>query len=82
MHLPLSLFGRFKVGQAYGLMGDEPIRKKIEERLKIVDPVIDLASRAFRCVFQIDNKGKTLPVGFTAQLPVAHVNEMLSSASE
>ena len=69
IHLPIEFFGRLEVGETYALEPDfvistEPIRA----RLIALDPVIDSASRTFRCLFEIDNADEALPAGFVVFL--------------
>ncbi len=68
IQLPLKLYGKLSRGEVYLLDAQEPVSKPIEGTLKMIDPVIDPASRTFRCVFDIDNENDLLPAGFTLQL--------------
>ncbi|BAM03666.1 hypothetical protein PSMK_15070 [Phycisphaera mikurensis NBRC 102666] len=65
VYLPIEMFGRLKVGEVYPLEPDFVIsRETIPGRLIAIDPVIDSASRTFRCLFEIENDQEKLPAGF------------------
>ena len=68
LNLPIELYGRLKVGERYILVADDPVNDDLTWRLKTINPVIDTASRTFRCVFSLDNAGAPLPAGFTVRL--------------
>ncbi|MHC4107327.1 MAG: hypothetical protein ACYSTY_04490, partial [Planctomycetota bacterium] len=68
LNLPIELFGSLKVGERYMLVADDPVNDELAWRLKTVNPIIDTASRTFRCVFSLDNPGAALPAGFTVRL--------------
>ena len=68
LFLPIELYGKLRVGRGYELNAEAPINKIILGKLKTVDPVIDAASRTFRCVFTIKNPESKLPAGFTVRL--------------
>ncbi|MCC7204373.1 MAG: efflux RND transporter periplasmic adaptor subunit [Phycisphaeraceae bacterium] len=66
--LPVEIYGQLKQGWTYELMALAPVNRTIRARLKLIDPVIDPASKAFRCVFEIENADLSLPAGFTVRL--------------
>ncbi len=68
LNLPVELYGRLELGKSYMLVADEPINDELTSRLDRINPLIDTASRTFRCVFVLDNPGATLPAGFTVHL--------------
>lgn len=66
LFMPLDYFGQLEEGKAYTLTADRSITDApLRARLKTVDPLIDSASRTFRCVFEIPNPDESLPVGFS-----------------
>ncbi len=66
--LPVELYGVLKAGQMYQVEAQEPVNRRIVARLKTFEPVIDSASRTFRCIFEIDNPDGQLPAGFSIRL--------------
>lgn len=67
-HLPAELFNLFQVGKFYDLEAEEPVNRRLRARLRSVEPVIDPASRTFRCVLEIENAEESLPAGFSVRL--------------
>lgn len=67
IHLPVDL-GQPKVGQNYVLRAGAPVRRRLIATLTFVSPLIDPASRTFRCKFEIANDGLALPAGFDVHL--------------
>ena len=79
VYLPIEFFGRLRVGETYSLEPDFVISTEpIEAQLIAIDPVIDSASRTFRCLFEIDNADEALPAGFIVFLDT----EMIPPARE
>ena len=68
LNLPVGMFGQLERGKTYRLRAESPVNDELEGRLKTIDPIIDTASRTFRCVFEIDNPDAALPAGFTVYL--------------
>ena len=68
LHLPAELYGQLKVGAMLRLSAGTPIDRELTAKVKTVDPIIDPASRTFRCVFVVDNPQSQMPAGFTAVL--------------
>lgn len=68
LHLPASLYGRFKVGDSLRLASSEPVNRPLTATVKTIDAVIDPASRTFRCVLTIPNPDLAMPAGFTVNL--------------
>ncbi|MCC7407005.1 MAG: efflux RND transporter periplasmic adaptor subunit [Phycisphaeraceae bacterium] len=66
--LPVEIYGQLRQGWTYDLTALAPVNRTIKGRLKLIDPVIDPASKAFRCVFEIENANLSLPAGFTVRL--------------
>jgi RND family efflux transporter MFP subunit len=66
--LPARMYGQLEVGRTYQLLAGEPVNRQLDARLTTVDPIIDSASRTFRCVFEIDNPDDRMPAGFTVRL--------------
>lgn len=67
VHLPAHLYGRVAVGQRIQLDASTPVSDVVEAELVWVDPVMDGATRSYRCVFEIDNADGRLPAGFTVE---------------
>ncbi len=66
LYMPLSMFGKLEAGADYTLRADPSITDApLPATLKTIDPLIDSASRTFRCVFEIDNPDEKLPAGFS-----------------
>ncbi len=70
IYLPLSMYGKLEEGASYRLYAEEPVGRAIQARLKMIDPMIEPASRTFRCVFAIDNEKEALPAGFAVRFPL------------
>jgi multidrug efflux pump subunit AcrA (membrane-fusion protein) len=68
LYLPMEYYGKLKVGQSYPLAAAEPVDRTIQATLRNIDPIIDPASRTFRCVFAIPNTDESLPAGFSVRL--------------
>ena len=68
LHLPLELFGRLHAGESYRLWAFAPVNGPVRARLASSPPMVDPASRSFRCVFTIDNQEQRLPTGFAVRL--------------
>ncbi len=68
MHLPLSQFGKIKVGDRLQLSAQQPVSRMIEAKVISVSPLINPTSNTFRCLFVIDNSDKKLPAGFAVTL--------------
>lgn len=77
IQLPIELIGRLEIGRIYSLEPDFVIStRRIDARLISLDPVIDSASRTFRCLFEIPNPDEAFPAGFvvfldTEEIPAA-----------
>ncbi|MEE9393459.1 MAG: efflux RND transporter periplasmic adaptor subunit [Planctomycetota bacterium] len=68
LHLPIEYFGQLKVGDRRLIAAGAPVYEDLEATLLSIDPLIDPATRTFRCRFQILNPQLRLPAGFTALL--------------
>ncbi|MEA1951285.1 MAG: efflux RND transporter periplasmic adaptor subunit [Planctomycetota bacterium] len=68
LYLPLEQFGKLRAGESYRLWAFAPVNRTIQARLSFASPMIDPASKTFRCVFTIDNKERHLPAGFGVRL--------------
>ncbi|MEM8781752.1 MAG: efflux RND transporter periplasmic adaptor subunit [Planctomycetota bacterium] len=63
--MPIEAYGDLQAGATYELTPDPSIRDEpLTATLKTIDPLIDSASRTFRCVFEIPNPDEALPAGF------------------
>ncbi len=72
LHLPLELFGELHPGQSYRLWAFAPVSGHVGARLASASPVIDTASKTFRCLFTIDNRDRRLPAGFGVRFDSSH----------
>jgi RND family efflux transporter MFP subunit len=61
--LPVSQFGRVKVGQVAEVLPEEPVGGKHRARVEIVDPVVDAASGTFGVRLRLPNPGNRVPAG-------------------
>ncbi|MFK7820927.1 MAG: efflux RND transporter periplasmic adaptor subunit [Planctomycetaceae bacterium] len=61
----LRHFNTLTPGDQYILNASAPIDEPIPARLLSREPVIDPATKTFRCVFEIENSSGRLPAGFT-----------------
>jgi len=68
IHLPAELYGHLQPGMQVHLRAGAPVNEQLEGRVKTVTPLIDPASRTFRCVFVIDNPEQQMPGGFKVTL--------------
>ena len=66
--LPAELYGELELGRTYTLIAEAPVNTELPGTLLGIEPVIDTASRTFRCVFEISNPEAKLPAGFTVFL--------------
>jgi RND family efflux transporter MFP subunit len=71
LHLPLELFGKLRTGESYRLLASAPVGRSIQSRLVFAAPVIEPATKTYRCVFTIDNKDRRLPAGFAVRFEEA-----------
>ncbi|MEM7576860.1 MAG: efflux RND transporter periplasmic adaptor subunit [Planctomycetota bacterium] len=63
--MPIEAYGDLSAGQTYQLTPDPSIQAQpLTATLTTIDPLIDSASRTFRCVFEIANPDERLPAGF------------------
>jgi RND family efflux transporter MFP subunit len=68
LHVPADFRNELVVGHEYQLEAEMPISRHIPGRLIASENMIDAATGTFRCVFEIDNPGETLPAGFLVRL--------------
>jgi RND family efflux transporter MFP subunit len=67
LHLPAELYNSMQVGQTVELEAGAPVSRMVTARCKTREPMIDSASRTFRCVFVIENAEAALPAGFAVE---------------
>lgn len=79
VYLPADLYGKLDAGNTYHLLAQEPVNHWLRARLKMIDPLLDPASRTFRCVFSIDNPRQELPAGFPVQFPIDQLRDVRQS---
>lgn len=63
----LKHFPTLNVGEYYIVDAAAPVNSTLTARLVSREPIIDAATRTFRCVFEIPNADGRLPAGFTVQ---------------
>lgn len=63
----LKHFSTLRIGQDYVLDATAPVNRALVGRLVSREPLIDAATKTFRCVFEIANTDGRLPAGFTVQ---------------
>lgn len=61
--LPVSQFGRVKLGQVAEVHPEEPVGGSHKARVEIVDPVVDAASGTFGVRLRLPNPGNRVPAG-------------------
>jgi RND family efflux transporter MFP subunit len=68
LHIPLDFYNQLDTGKTYRLLAGAPVNKHVLGRLDFVAPMVDAATRTYRCVFTIDNADLHLPAGFSVRL--------------
>lgn len=68
LHLPAERYDSIREGQGYELTAGVPVHRTLRGVCKTREPIIDSASRTFRCVFTIENREDPLPAGFSVTL--------------
>lgn len=68
LYVPIEWYEKMAPGEAFALIAAPPIDRNVAARLVVRDPVMDAATRTFRCCFEIDNRKARLPAGFTVRL--------------
>jgi RND family efflux transporter MFP subunit len=61
--LPVSQFGRIKVGQRAEVLPEEPVGGSYSARVEVVDRVVDAASGTFGVRLRLPNPGNRVPAG-------------------
>ena len=61
--LPVSKYGKIKVGQRAIVMPEQPVGGKYTARVEIVDPVVDAASGTFGVRLRLPNPKNRIPAG-------------------
>jgi RND family efflux transporter MFP subunit len=61
--LPVSLFGRIKLGQRAEVLPEEPVGGRHVARVEVVDQVVDAASGTFGVRLRLPNPGNVIPAG-------------------
>lgn len=72
LHVPFIWLGKLEVGQSYPLAADAPVQGPLWAKLVAFEPMIDAATKTFRCVFEIENAAGELPAGFAVRLLATH----------
>jgi RND family efflux transporter MFP subunit len=68
MHTPVDLYGTLHPGGKVELLASAPINDVISAEVLSTSPIINSASRTFRCVLRIENSTRKLPAGFSVTL--------------
>lgn len=61
--LPVSQFGKIKVGEHAAVLPEQPVGGRHAARVEIVDPVVDAASGTFGVRLRLPNPGYRIPAG-------------------
>jgi RND family efflux transporter MFP subunit len=61
--LPVSQYGKIKVGQKAEVLPEEPVGGRYEAMVEVVDPTVDAASGTFGVRLKLPNPGTRLPAG-------------------
>ncbi|MDA0658015.1 MAG: efflux RND transporter periplasmic adaptor subunit [Planctomycetota bacterium] len=64
LFVPAKFFGELRPGMEMRLEASAPVSRQIMGQLEYVEPMIDAATSAFRCVVSIPNENQLLPSGF------------------
>lgn len=67
MHVPMMSYHEYRVGDVYYLSAGKPIAQRVVGKIIAVDPVLNPATRTFRCVVEIDNVRSKFPAGFAVK---------------
>jgi RND family efflux transporter MFP subunit len=68
LHVSLELFNQLETGETYRLRASAPVNRVVDGQLVFAAPMVDAATRTYRCVFTIDNRELQLPAGFSVRL--------------
>ena len=66
--LPVSQYGRLRVGQFAEVLPEEPVGGRHRARVEVVDQVIDAASGTFGARLRLPNPGNRIPAGVKCRL--------------
>lgn len=66
--VPISRFGELKPGDPVSVRASAPVGRVLEARVMSVSPMIDSASRSYRCLLELSNSDELLPSGFSVTL--------------
>lgn len=66
--LPVSQFGRIKVGQHAQVFPEEPVGGRYSARVEVVDSVIDAASGTLGVRLRLPNPGNRIPAGIKCKV--------------
>lgn len=80
-HLPVSMYRGLQLGDEATLHASAPVGRPIRGTLAMIEPIIDPATRTFRCVFEVDNASGMMPAGFTATIDDADIAAFNDAAS-
>ena len=72
LHVPSSRMNEYEIGQTYQLWAAAPLNRVIDAQLVSMEPIVDAATRTFRCRFEINNQETQFPAGFPVALIAPH----------
>jgi hypothetical protein len=61
--LPVSVYGKIRVGQRAIVMPESPIGGQHETMVKVIDRVVDAASGMFGVQLELPNRQRAIPAG-------------------
>lgn len=67
LHVSLDFYHQLDTGKTYRLLAGAPVNKHVQGRLDFVAPMVDAATRTYRCIFTINNEDLQLPAGFSVR---------------
>ncbi len=74
--VPYEWHADLRPGVVLPVRADIPVDRLLDAVVVSAEPVIDAATRTFRCVVEIDNRDRRLPAGFTIVVEEDHVEAM------
>lgn len=68
VYLPAEAWRVLRPGASYRLQAAAPVDAEVTGTLRLIDPLIESASRKVRCVFDVANPGGAMPAGFAVHM--------------
>lgn len=79
LFVPIPFFGSLEPGMEVRLVASAPVSRELIGRVEYVEPVVDGATSAFRCVVHIPNPDRVLPAGFQVRwIPTTSAPNLIS----